>query len=1364
MEQGNQDNIRTLYDALKDKYNLGSEEDFSESLKTPENRKTLYDAISGEYELGSEDDFNSSLGYGIQPVQGSNNPAQVKHYSLKELAGKVPADIDDISPNWTGDRNDAEYVLAKRMQSIRDAYRKGELDFGIPEEEKRLDKQYKPKQVSSRQDVFENYRNRFALTKRGEELNNEYAAIQQETVGRYSDEFRDTPEYKAMAGKTYKTEEEAVEANRKLQELFIEKYGDLIKKDMQPYADALDKEVLRRYGSRINDEQTGLAKENISKYLRESLANIDKELDTPRESLPMHSVQALFIPSTVAAAAQRYGNAQTKERQDRYTALVAARNFLDDANKIVEEAGKKGKTNFVSGALRGLRDGVFDPNTWLMGISEFSYYNLLRQAAEKAESGGQLSSEEQQLLDAAAVNMAVNAYFSSDLGRGYKAGNVTAESIPFMLQFALNPVSAAGKGIAKAILKHGMKRFGLNTAKRTVSGSVAHAAARIAGDAAAAAGLTATTGIGNVAADAEQRMTGNVRFREDEDGGIRYDGREGAVGTGEAIARAFASTFFENQSEMVGIYFAPVMAGVSGLVNHLPGVKQLSASKTGEIYRSIKNNPTYREFTNRTQWHGAIGEYAEEVYNNLASVAMGDMTTEELVDLDNNIDTFLGVGLMSAVFGGIGAAGFTRDRYTLNRAIRRFESTLSPEEMERWSEVKRVAQNGDVEGVREFVKYTMRDNELTAQEKKDEIEYIFNVMRQAAMENVAAEQTEESVRAETEDIISNSDTQTNTYTECNRIVMNDIGEQVEVPGHIVGYMGGQPLWKPDGATADTEAIPLKEGEYNPESIKSMPTQEVIDETAAAIREDAAVLAQRESTYSPDIVPYNQLEPGKSSFYDKDGNLYEVGLLYIDSKNFMMLVTSPDGKQIASRPFSEEEYLSICQAQIDAQEATQSEYSLNTEITLRDEAGNTVRGSITAEKNEDGLYEVQTESPINGRSVNLFTREELDRLRVDRPDDGQPPLGGAAAVVEERQDGNNVPQNIPENGNIGTENIPQPQQSAMERIPKDEKGEPIYEQADPDTAWDAIVEQTKGDEAMAQSVADSMVADKEAELKKAEKAKPKGGTTVAEKIAAERERKNIVEQAKANLAHWQRIAQTSQIRRQAAALEQSKQVEEAARLRREQEERERAEREEAGERVRLSDEVDENGIPFVVSENGTTTFGEIREDSGLTPAPIKLSEGYQDENGKGYGLIHIETNHGSQIKNAGFKSVEDFVYYVAENYDEDNIRVGKRRENGSPTFLIQVTDTHDNTLFIEMSKDGSYWNVNSAGIFRKGYSNKKETVAKTEPQQPNNAVSTGSSLSEDEGGGITSSEPNGEPTVSNSKDSEKSRINNKLSEK
>ena len=144
---------------------------------------------------------------------------------------------------------------------------------------------------------------------------------------------------------------------------------------------------------------------------------------------------------------------------------------------------------------------------------------------------------------------------------------------------------------------------------------------------------------------------------------------------------------------------------------------------------------------------------------------------------------------------------------------------------------------------------------------------------------------------------------------------------------------------------------------------------------------------------------------------------------------------------------------------------------------------------------------------------------------------------------------------------------------------------------------------------------------------------------------------------------------------------------------------------------LSDtETDEFGKPFVVSSDGSTTFGEIEAESGLTSAPIRLSlgENHKDENGKnhGYGLLHIEAGHGEQIRNAGFGSVEEFVEDVARNYT--TIREGSVVAD-KQTYLLEVSDSHNNTLFIQMSRDGRYWNVNSAGIFKKKYSRNKREV-------------------------------------------------------
>ena len=249
-----------------------------------------------------------------------------------------------------------------------------------------------------------------------------------------------------------------------------------------------------------------------------------------------------------------------------------------------------------------------------------------------------------------------------------------------------------------------------------------------------------------------------------------------------------------------------------------------------------------------------------------------------------------------------------------------------------------------------------------------------------------------------------------------------------------------------------------------------------------------------------------------------------------------------------------------------EEESRPQYALNDLVSLRDENGNAVRGNITTDADADGRYEVYTEAPINGKRVNLFTRDELDSMLMEH--------NGVVIEQPAENEGNNGGENIPENGNIAPQNIP-----AMQRIPKDMQGNPLYEQTDSDTAWDAIVEQTEGDEAMAQTVADGMVADKEAALKKLEKAKSKGGATVAEKIAAEKERKAAIDAAQQELNIWKKIAGTANRRRMDAEAERRRVADEAAALRKAEEERLRAEREEAEriEREAL------NGVPDMVDD-------------------------------------------------------------------------------------------------------------------------------------------------------------------------------------
>lgn len=274
--------------------------------------------------------------------------------------------------------------------------------------------------------------------------------------------------------------------------------------------------------------------------------------------------------------------------------------------------------------------------------------------------------------------------------------------------------------------------------------------------------------------------------------------------------------------------------------------------------------------------------------------------------------------------------------------------------------------------------------------------------------------------------------------------------------------------------------------------------------------------------------------------------------------------------------------------------TMPTYSLFDNIVIRDENGEPIRGSIQS-IDEDGI-EIHTEEPLNGWHVQVVSPEQLDNMiesvtdangesvwsrEVDAPSvdetEENTPVDEENTPVDEENTEANPLVDTDEVAADETGNEPQqqeaseeeaPTQSALDRIPKDDKGEPIYEQTDPDTAYDAIVEQTGGNEDMAKTVAESMVSDMKASLDKLNKWKPKSGGTITQKIAAEKEHQEAVDQAKANLDHWQKIAGIQQQRKSKAMLDEQKAADEKAKAAAEEakaqaaakEEQERKERE------------------------------------------------------------------------------------------------------------------------------------------------------------------------------------------------------------
>ena len=413
-------------------------------------------------------------------------------------------------------------------------------------------------------------------------------------------------------------------------------------------------------------------------------------------------------------------------------------------------------------------------------------------------------------------------------------------------------------------------------------------------------------------------------------------------------------------------------------------------------------------------------------------------------------------------------------------------------------------------------------------------------------------------------------------------------------------------------------------------------------------------------------------------------------------------------------------------------------------------GQKMHAEIVSPKDADGRFVVNVDDGESMRTL-YVTPEELAAMEYR-----EEPL---TKVEETRLASEGSSEKALERGEQPTEEFTP---TALERIPRDEKGNAQFHDVDTETAWDGLVEMS-GNEETAHKVAEASLANAEKKLKAAKALKEKGETP-EELLRSIKENEAAVAEAQRTVDAWKAIVGEKSHREEAAKAEAERiATEKAEAERKAAEERERAEAEEEArveaerkaEEERKTEEEerkerDENGQPFVVSSDGTTTFGEITEDTGLTAAPIKLSEGVADEMGNGYGLRHIEARHGDQIRKAGFSSVEEFIEQVAKNYDV--IKEGSDR-NGNKTYRLLLTDKHNNTLMIELSKDGSYWNVNTAGVFKKSYGKDKKEVYNRHTTVKQSAETAETSQADEHSGTQSTSRMN-VPTTSTGKGSKK----------
>lgn len=534
--------------------------------------------------------------------------------------------------------------------------------------------------------------------------------------------------------------------------------AESIVEDSKQQADAKKAKKERQDTTRSQvDELSNSIDEQMQDWERRAKTALEDKMKSDANIAPRSATSLVRdVASYMATKNRSNGPVDVNYNTPEIKALTFAKRSLDNAKNMIAEADHNAaggfEGSFVAGVGRGFGQKFTDLSTWDFGASDLVDATTFLRILEKADKGEALSKSEQALLDAKVIEIATSEYFGDEVGRGYKAGSVTAESIPFMIEMMVNPIAGAGQGAEKMLARYALKRFArkgiaegatktaaLRAAKKSmekggehyVAGRVASGVGRAVGDVLAAPGIAATTGSLRTAADAVNRRIGDVQFKTDTDGRSVYDYRKDAASWFDAWRKAFLSTSIENYSEMFGNYFSPLLGaagkGAAGIATSRFG-KALRLDKVYDMLNNVSSSDWARlvsDFENRANWHGTLGEFSEELVGGvLNAILVGDQTLDTdkqtgVFNLDNLIDTFLGVSLMGGAFSAVNTGGYALGRHRLNRADAAGRDTFGEE----WDMYQSSLSSEDDAIVKQTLKSIAEDKNLSEDQKKAAFRY-----------------------------------------------------------------------------------------------------------------------------------------------------------------------------------------------------------------------------------------------------------------------------------------------------------------------------------------------------------------------------------------------------------------------------------------------------------------------------------------------------------------------------------------------------------------------------------------------------------------------------------------------------------------
>ena len=778
-----QKNLSGLHNTLETMgYSVPNIEQFTKDMRKEENLRSVYDKVSsGGYELPDFETFKADMGW-IKPTP-AGVPTPLRPKDQLAPTGKPDAPATPFGFDLPANPKKPSHAPKARL--------------GFP----RLDKKMRPVQevndpsvplLKTTRDVAQ------------DENGNVVNVVQPELVPDFDPNNGGVTAHKALldvtTGKTIRPTElskEEVDGYNagNIDAVKDPKLRQALKEANIIYTPTLTESDARRKAGELTSE--------IDKALAERTEYLDKKAGdvTIADSPTAWGIRGFNIPA--AANKSRIEQANDSE----YMTLEAARRTMQDVNNLIAEADhntKKGgdlasvyERSALAGTLRGFGTTIINPKLWDQGARDFSDEARLARAVDKADRGEKLTRGEQLLLDAKANEMATALYFEDRIGHGYKMGSVGANAVPFMIEMAMSGgLSTVGKNVASGLARYAMRRFGAKEVGKAIIKRTIRVAATTTGAMLYGGAMANTFGAMKTASNIIGRTTGNVQFATGVDAEGRatttYGGHTEGDSLGEAFVKGELSSTAEYATELLGdglidaVTWAagkvasPIAAKITKLIGKTgtevaeqvgkksvlgkvvgsvgdAGVWTLSkASKFIGNMQASKFATSLKALEKQAQWNGVFGEYLEEKANDIAAVMIGDKDLSAdkgkgFFNLDDNIDTFLGVSLMGGVMSGAQTAGYFAGggargmaRYQIGQSEGAVWSTLTTDEQRKaWDDVRRQILLQDGKEQVDAVKSALTNPNFNAEQRRAILDYTKSVQNYKGMSEYRRKQSED---------------------------------------------------------------------------------------------------------------------------------------------------------------------------------------------------------------------------------------------------------------------------------------------------------------------------------------------------------------------------------------------------------------------------------------------------------------------------------------------------------------------------------------------------------------------------------------------------------------------------------------------